>query len=697
MTRGLKRKGDLYQIGVVMAGLLLWLAAACDISINYRLREQVMFLALVLLTVIVGRFIHTFHLPSGSKFTTERVSFSLADAIVLLIACSLGPTPAVFAAGVEGFTSSRRTSKRLSSILFSSSMMSIGAAVAAATLGAVFHYGFDSAKSWREQELLAVAVALLAASITQILTNIALLSTLLALRHNREITYHWKDFLVTAPMFFPTSTASTLMYVGLQYHLLMLAIIGGPVMLALYFAHRQYRNGVQARIKIMEKAHRETIEALAVAINAKDEVTHEHVVRVQIYAAGVARILGCSEQEVEALKAGALLHDIGKIAVPDYIINKPGKLTAAEFEKMKIHTIAGAQILSRVEFPYPVVPVVRSHHERWDGRGYPDGLCGEDIPLTARILTVVDCFDAVREDRQYRKGMTRDEAIDLILKGSGTQYDPNVVATFIAHLPEFEAEIQAHKGTPLPTFGIEPTEALSEAARLVPPAAGLAEDEQGESARPFAINRDLKALSAFAQAVMNTRTEQDVLKVFLENLRSVVEFDSCAITITLPESGQNLVTHAAGEHAHLLKGRLIALGEGVTGWAIANGKPLCNTDPKLDLPPHTAERFARYRTLAVFPVIKGEEKFGAVSLYSAAFGKYTAAQQEVIQEAAGLLACALSARSFSASPELAQPAVKIDNEPIDDIAGGATGGEMVMTKTGSLKLRDVALESDLPQ
>jgi putative nucleotidyltransferase with HDIG domain len=198
--------------------------------------------------------------------------------------------------------------------------------------------------------------------------------------------------------------------------------------------------------------------------------------RVQVYAAGVARILGCSDADIEALKAGALLHDIGKIAVPDYILNKPGKLTATEFEKMKYHTIAGAQILGRVDFPCPVVPIVRHHHERWDGRGYPDGLAGEQIPITARILSVVDCFDAVREDRQYRTGMTREQAIDLLIKGSGAQYDPNAVGTFISHLPEFEAEIAAHRGAPVPTFGIEPSEQLSEVALKVAPAAGLAEE-----------------------------------------------------------------------------------------------------------------------------------------------------------------------------------------------------------------------------
>src|SRR5438128_10339381 len=158
--------------------------------------------------------------------------------------------------------------------------------------------------------------------------------------------------------------------------------------------------------------------------------------------------MGCDDTEIEALKAGALLHDIGKIAVPDYILNKPGRLTAPEFERMKMHTIVGAQILGRVAFHYPVVPIVRHHHERWDGAGYPDGLKGEEIPLTARILTVVDCFDALREDRPYRRGMTRDEAIGYVLGESGKTYDPQVVATFLAHLPDFETEIEAMRSAP---------------------------------------------------------------------------------------------------------------------------------------------------------------------------------------------------------------------------------------------------------
>ncbi len=181
------------------------------------------------------------------------------------------------------------------------------------------------------------------------------------------------------------------------------------------------------------RIHFATAEALATAIDAKDQTTHCHVRRVQIYAAGLGAVLRLPKSEIAALKAGALLHDIGKLAVPAHIINKPSRLTQAEFEKMKIHTTVGAQILSRVDFPYPVMPIVRHHHEQWDGLGYPDGLKEEQIPITARIISVVDCFDSIREDRPFRRGLTRDEAIAFLLRGAGNHFDPNIVDLFIEH------------------------------------------------------------------------------------------------------------------------------------------------------------------------------------------------------------------------------------------------------------------------
>src|SRR5437899_457733 len=193
-----------------------------------------------------------------------------------------------------------------------------------------------------------------------------------------------------------------------------------------YAARKIFLGKLSAKAREAESAsllHLATAEALATAIDAKDQTTHCHVRRVQLYAMGMGKLLNLSDGELAALNAGALLHDVGKLAVPDHILNKPGTLTPAEFEKMKVHTNVGAEILSRVNFPYPVLPIVRHHHERWDGRGYPDGLMGEQIPITARVMSVIDCFDSVREDRPFRLGMTREEAMDLLRKGSGTHLD----------------------------------------------------------------------------------------------------------------------------------------------------------------------------------------------------------------------------------------------------------------------------------
>ncbi|MBV9959618.1 MAG: HD domain-containing protein [Acidobacteria bacterium] len=653
-----------YTALVSAAGIALWMAAAAHVATGYAASDGLMILALVPLTIVTGMFPNTFPVPSVLKTSHEKFTFTLSDAIVLLVVCRYGLAASIFIAGIEGFTSSRRTVRRLSSNLFSFGMMSLAIAAAGATLLWVIRFGGSFAGSSSKAFPL-VAIALLAASITHIIVNTGLISTLFALRNGHPVFASWKASLLwAAPMFLSTSAAASLMYIALQYDLMMMIIIGAPLLLAIYLGHRQYRNSIQERIRSLEKAHHEMVEALAVAINAKDEVTHEHVLRVQIYAAGVARLLGCSESEVDALKAGALLHDIGKIAVPDYILNKPGKLTAAEFEKMKMHTIIGAQILGRVEFPYPVVPVVRHHHERWDGKGYPDGLSGEDIPLTARVLSVVDCFDAVREDRQYRKGMTREQAIEFLMTNSGTQYDPRVVGTFITHLPEFEAEIRAHRDAPLPTFGIEPVEQLSEAAREVAPAAGLMEamTTNTETQKEFALE-ELRALYSLVQTLHQASGREEIVTAFVEGLRHIAPYETCAVTMADTLSGDYQITHASGLHAASLVGRTVAPGEGVSGWVIANRHPFCNTDPKLDLPPNLAEKFADYRTLAVFPIIKGKELFGTVALYSTTLGEYDSNRQRLLTEASGLLALALSAAPQDAAPAARDRAEATDTVP----------------------------------
>ena len=222
---------------------------------------------------------------------------------------------------------------------------------------------------------------------------------------------------------------------ALQLNIYGLALLSLPLLLA-FILHFAYRNSTGRtadqldHLAEMNRLHLCTIEALARAIDAKDAVTHGHIRRVQQWAIALARRVGQTEADLRAVEAAAILHDVGKLAIPEHILNKPGRLSAPEFERMKTHAKIGAEILSEIEFPYPVVPIVRHHHENWDGTGYPDRIAGEAIPLGARILAVVDCYDALTSDRPYRRALSAGEAFAIIEERSGTMYDPAVVAAF---------------------------------------------------------------------------------------------------------------------------------------------------------------------------------------------------------------------------------------------------------------------------
>ena len=240
---------------------------------------------------------------------------------------------------------------------------------------------------------------LVVAACAYFFTNTVPVSIVIAMCEKRSLRTLWAEtYFWSLPYYLAGAAVAGFVsfanrYVGWQNALLIV-----PVMYGIYRSYHLYlgrledekrRVEIEARQVEAEKRHVEqvcalhmrTIEGLALAIDAKDHTTHEHLHRVRTYAVEIAKELDLSEEELDALRAAALLHDIGKLAVPDHIINKPGRLTPQEFEKMKIHPIVGADILEKVAFPYPVAPIVRAHHERWDGKGYPDGLEGEDIPI----------------------------------------------------------------------------------------------------------------------------------------------------------------------------------------------------------------------------------------------------------------------------------------------------------------------------
>ena len=379
-----------------------------------------------------------------------------------------------------------------------------------------------------------------------------------------------------------------------------------------YLVHRSYRNYVlqiehdRKHFQEMNSLHLQTIEALALAIDAKDHATHDHLQRVQVYAVEIGKDLGLSTQDLDALRAAAVLHDIGKLAVPDSIISKPGKLTRAEFDKMKVHPVVGSEILERVEFPYPVVPIVRAHHEKWNGTGYPDGLKGEEIPIGARILAAVDVLDALASDRQYRRALPLDEAMALVASEAGASFDPAVVNALRNRYRELERRAQALRPNPRP--------ALSKNLQIIPGGAPATGFEQ-ECNASFE-QRPLEVWEA-AHRVSTLQERLAVIAVRLENVMAfdAIAFFSCEDSVLRPE-------FTAGNEYALLGALRIPIGEGVAGWVGEAGKPILNGNPAVD-PGYTGG----LRSVLAIPLVERSRTIGVLAVYRT--GEYAFTAEEL--------------------------------------------------------------------
>src|ERR1700682_5452361 len=288
---------------------------------------------------------------------------------------------------------------------------------------------------------------LAAASTTYFAVNTMSVSGVIAITERRNPIRVWKEcYLWSFPYYLLGALIAGGVSVINRLFSWQAAILVLPIVYWIYRSYRTYLDRLEREKKHTEEIaalHLRTIEALSLAIEAKDHTTHDHLKRVQTYAVQIGKDLGLSETELNSLRAAAVLHDIGKLAVPEHIISKPGRLTPEEFEKMKIHPVVGAEILEQVKFPYPVVPIVRAHHEKWDGTGYPYGLKGEQIPMGARILSVVDCLDSIASDRQYRRALPLDEAMEAVRAESGTSFDPRVVEGVWRRYRELESLAKA--------------------------------------------------------------------------------------------------------------------------------------------------------------------------------------------------------------------------------------------------------------
>jgi diguanylate cyclase (GGDEF)-like protein/putative nucleotidyltransferase with HDIG domain len=670
------------------------------------------------------------------SFPGTPISISVSEPLLFLAVMSLGPYHAALLAVVEALVAGARAKiTKIGAHVFNVSNFVLSLFLSGKLYNSATSYFASRGNlGGASRNLLAFALPLLTLSIVHYVLQALIFFMVSVARGVRNVRSIW-DTLPWEPVTY-LACATTAGLVNYSYvhkgplataAVLLLVL---PVPIIIYYTFKTYKE------KLGEQEHHyqeltgiydSILEMLAMAIDAKDDVTHDHIQRVKLFARRMGEAVGLSGLEIEALNAGALLHDIGKIGVPAYILNKPGKLTEHEFEQMKMHTVIGADMLSNVAFRYPVVPIVRHHHERWDGRGYPDGLRGEEIPITARILTLVDNYDALRSDRPYKTGMTREQALLYIRDNAGTFFDPTLVDLFLSMADKLEEEAASFKPPPnskrqvgnttiaksSPAAGFEIAPSVDRAAKAL---SSIAE-----------TNQRVTALYEMARTLASHLSLEDTVAILANRLSKLIPFTTCAISLFDPTRSEFEVVHATGLHAERLLRRRMPAEAGITGWVITNQRPMFNTNPVLDLGFLGPDAASNYKGVMVFPLVKNGEALGAIGVYSveiAAYGsEHIQLMESALQPASDAIHNALvfeqarraaftdqatglpSTRALKAqfdreinrAQRLGEPlslvVVSLDN--IEEAAAAqGTGLDQVLSQVGKL-LRDHVRESDI--
>jgi diguanylate cyclase (GGDEF)-like protein/putative nucleotidyltransferase with HDIG domain len=505
--------------------------------------------------------------------------------------------------------------------------------IAVAVFGAYYTYHWPFAQRLSD----GTPVLLIAGSLVYFVLNTVGIAGVVALTEKKSLIATWRTcYFWSFPFYLLGASIAWVFGVltdrGHPQSILLLL----PVIYVIYRSYRVYLGRLEdekTHVEQMASLHLRTIEALALAIDAKDHTTHEHLSRVRTYAVELAQEMNLAPSELEALRAAALLHDIGKLAVPEHIISKPGKLTPEEFEKMKIHPVVGAEILERVEFPYPVVPIVRSHHEKWDGSGYPDGLRGEEIPIGARILSAVDCLDALASDRQYRTALPLDQAMAEVAKLAGKSFDPKVVALLQRRYVELEKKATS-QNKPMARLSTEMVIERGDA-----PDAGFEVSEPATpgSAKEFefldpiiAARLEAQQLFELTQDLGSSLSLDETLSVVATRLKRIIPFDAIAVYVS--REGKLHPEFVNGENFRFLSSLQIPIGQGLSGWVAQTGRTVLNGNPAvesgyLDNP----AIFTTLRSAVSVPLVGMNGTLGVMTLYQTERDAFSSDHVRILQ------------------------------------------------------------------
>ena len=622
-----------WVLTVTVVGALVIVQSLIALQTTPHRYEWLFFAAL---TAVAG----SFSLKIGS--ISARVTIS--DTFFITTALLFGPAPATLAVALGTLVSSWRRGHARERVSFNTATCAFAIWAGSQVF---FRLAGVPPLTQAQSPVVQLVGPLLALTAVYFLANTILIAIAVALDTRRPILPVWREhFLWLMATYFAAASVSFCLVLLMYEAGLAAAILVLPLLLVLHLTLRSSIGRLEdarQHLAHLDRLYLSTVETLAMAIDAKDDVTHSHVRRVQAYALGLARALGVNDEAtLKAIEAAALLHDTGKLAVPEHILNKPGKLNDVEFEQMKRHVDVGADILSLVEFPYPVVPIVRCHHENWDGTGYPRGVTGSDIPVGARILSVVDCFDALTSDRPYRSALSDEQAFDVLRARRGTMYEPRVVDMFMSVHRELAEQISK----------FETHDALKQITRsasvsVSPPTPAVVTSG--------GVSDEVLAFVSLARLASGDASMNDVLAL-ASNLMSGLAPGATIAWYTMDEgSGCLALRHAAGPAAsQICGGRALRMGEGVSGWVAAQRQVIVNSEASLDLGERAHIGASLEYTLSA-PLITRESLVGTVTLYSPVV--FSDNQSRLVQVIAPHLAQALwtagrndsVARSASAS------------------------------------------------
>jgi putative nucleotidyltransferase with HDIG domain len=567
-----------FVLSVVVCGALVVLHA---VVVVVGTHFSVYALLLAALTILSGRF--------AIKMPDRSASVSVSEIFVFLSVLLFGPAPATLTVALDGLiVSLRHRDRRLYRALFNVAEPAVTTWIA----GSVFFLARDGVQAAGGPYAMLFGAAAMAAA--YFLSNSVLTAVAVARESGVSAFELWREHALYLAINY--YAGASLAVLGVEHAdrtvAFNLEVIGlvAPLLILSYVTYKTASDRVadaHEHVREVEDLYRSTVETLAIAVDAKDQVTHGHIRRVQRHTLALARVLGVTDaRELKALEAASLLHDVGKLAIPDYVLNKPGALSGSEYETMKRHANVGATILETVAFPYPVVPVVRHHHENWDGTGYPDRLSGTNIPLGARILSVVDCFDAVTSDRPYRRKLTDAQAIEILRQRSGTMYDPEVVDAFIRTLPDLRRN-----------------DALADAPHTLSMIA-VADQKPRSNTHDAGLNALWDVASAVADRLGTASHASDACVFAIDS-----HHDALVPVYSTP---------ALREAVDALD---LRLGQGLSGWVAANRHTIVNSDPRLDF--GDAAVGLGFRSCMSTPVFALGTVVGVLSVYTAQPGGFS--------------------------------------------------------------------------